>query len=522
MTRIIKKFRLIVFSLILITIWRKSESILQRPIDPDWNTKGLEQIRSKENFYDVIISGTSMSITNINAEELYLNYGIASSTIGEPEQIAFLSYYSIKQALEYQKPKVILLDIEAFLYSYDRQVELLMRDENYSGHYTIDNFTNFAIKHEAVKQLKQLKSDTDYWNYFSPMYYNHSNWENISNNNFKSNQSEDIILGSKTLFGNYENVYDYKYIKMSDNTNDKTDMTEINLEYLYKIKDLCKEKDVDLILLRSCGNSRWSWGEYNAIQEIAETMEIEYLDMALYEQKIGFDWKVDSYDGRHHNAIGAKKWTDFIGTYLKQKYDFDDRRIDTNYHIFQKEKDRYENILSALENRISLLKAINLNQYLDTLLNMEKEGNSIFIVINKEATEYLKEENISCLKAIGIDIDLPKLEKQSFCGVLDDGKVIVVGNNRKQVFSGYLTDGTKFSISNEDIEEAVNSSILINGNEYLQDNLGINIVVYNKKCNQILSSVFFSTNDMENPTTARKNITGITELEKDINCWIAN
>ena len=221
-TRIIKKFRLIVFSLILITIWRKSESILQRPIDPDWNTKGLEQIRSKENFYDVIISGTSMSITNINAEELYLNYGIASSTIGEPEQIAFLSYYSIKQALEYQKPKVILLDIEAFLYSYDRQVELLMRDENYSGHYTIDNFTNFAIKHEAVKQLKQLKSDTDYWNYFSPMYYNHSNWENISNNNFKSNQSEDIILGSKTLFGNYENVYDYKYIKMSDNTNDKS------------------------------------------------------------------------------------------------------------------------------------------------------------------------------------------------------------------------------------------------------------------------------------------------------------
>ena len=98
----------------------------------------------------------------------------------------------------------------------------------------------------------------------------------------------------------------------------------------------------------------------------------------------------------------------------------------------------------------------------------------------------------------------------------------MVGNNRKQVFSGYLTDGTKFSISNEDIEEAVNSSILINGNEYLQDNLGINIVVYNKKCNQILSSVFFSTNDMENPTTARKNITGITELEKDINCWIAN
>ena len=106
-TRIIKKFRLIVFSLILITIWRKSESILQRPIDPDWNTKGLEQIRSKENFYDVIISGTSMSITNINAEELYLNYGIASSTIGEPEQIAFLSFNKTGLRISKTKSNII-------------------------------------------------------------------------------------------------------------------------------------------------------------------------------------------------------------------------------------------------------------------------------------------------------------------------------------------------------------------------------------------------------------------------------
>ena len=57
--------------------------------------------------------------------------------------------------------------------------------------------------------------------------------------------------------------------------------------------------------------------------------------------------------------------------------------------------------------------------------------------------------------------------------------------------AGILDSGAEFEISSGGALSDVGSSIKINGIEYAQNGRGINIVVYDKKTDEILSSVYF-------------------------------
>ena len=98
----------------------------------------MEKESSIPDYYDVLISGTSLAVTNVSVEKLYLKYGISSISIGEPEQLVFLSYYSLEEALKYQNPKVVLFDVQALLYLDERKRDLLNMNEDYAVLYTLD------------------------------------------------------------------------------------------------------------------------------------------------------------------------------------------------------------------------------------------------------------------------------------------------------------------------------------------------------------------------------------------------
>ena len=519
MKNILKKGKVIIFFLALIVIWVTTENILQTPKSSDWNTKTAEKIKEKSNYYDVIIVGTSMAVTNISAEELYLKYGIAAVSIGKPQQMAYLSYYELEDTLNYQTPKAVIFDVQSMFYTEDTQKEWISQNEEYHAHYTIDDIKNVKTKYEAVKQLKELSEKSTYWDYFSKMYHNHSNWEDINEQNFKSQQGNDIILGNRSLIGCYENITENKYISGEANTDPKVEIPEINRKYLEKMNELCKEKNIDLLLVRSCGSLNWSWEQYNAIVELATEMNIDYIDLALSEEQIGFDWNTDSYDGNHHNVIGTQKWTDFIGEYLSKQYEFADKRTDKKYQEFETLKEQYENRLNAMTSEIELVSAVNLNQYLDTLLNMEKKDSAIFISVNDEASINFSTQNYGFFNLLGLNINLMGKYRYSYCAVLDDGKNIAEECDKDKVeLKGSLIDNTEYETTSGGLLSGQNASIKINGVEQIQNGRGINIVVYNKNVKEVLSSVYFDTFEEENPITARM-IDGERQTEVGVNIW---
>ena len=80
--------------------------------------KYADGIMQMDNFYnerrdsiDVLCLGSSHMFVNINPKTLWEQFGIASYDLGGSAQPLWNTYFYLKEALEYQKPKVVVLDV---------------------------------------------------------------------------------------------------------------------------------------------------------------------------------------------------------------------------------------------------------------------------------------------------------------------------------------------------------------------------------------------------------------------------
>lgn len=173
--------------------------ILKKPLNAQWEASGLDNVWNNRKAYDVLVCGPSMSITNISSEELYLQNGMTSITIGAPFQPMYLSYYSLKDALIVQNPKAVIVDITSLFYDKESIKELLEIDEYHYLHYTLDGVHSLKNKYDAFLVSRELKSDLNIWSYFSNLYYSHSNWESISKSNFTGTHGTCVMNGNLML-----------------------------------------------------------------------------------------------------------------------------------------------------------------------------------------------------------------------------------------------------------------------------------------------------------------------------------
>ena len=75
--------------------------------------------RQPKDSVDVLAVGTSLAYAGINTNVLWEEYGIAAYDLCSAEQPFWVSYYTIREALKTQHPKVILLDAKPAIYTRD-------------------------------------------------------------------------------------------------------------------------------------------------------------------------------------------------------------------------------------------------------------------------------------------------------------------------------------------------------------------------------------------------------------------
>jgi hypothetical protein len=96
------------------------------------------------------------------------------------------------------------------------------------------------------------------------------------------------------------------------------------MEYLERIRELCKEHGSELILVKAPTNPRgyWWYDEWEAqIDAYAKEKDLAYYNFIPLVDKIGIDWNTDTYDyGLHLNVDGAEKLTDHFGNILVQEH----------------------------------------------------------------------------------------------------------------------------------------------------------------------------------------------------------
>lgn len=478
---IIKK--IICFILILIIGINITTNILKKPKNEQWEATGLENIWKNKNYYNVILCGPSMSITNISSEELYLQDGISSITIGAPFQPMYLSYYALKDALIVQKPTVVILDISSLFYSEETLKDLINTSEHHYLHYTLDQIHNLKIRYEAFEEAKNYDPKLNFWNYFSSLYYNHNNWQELSERNFMKTHGKDVMNGNLML---YEINNELKRtICPYDIINDgKCEAVYYkNEEYLEKIIQLCQQKGVNILLFNGKVDFQWNWEKYNTVKQISDKYELDYLDVNLFEDDAQINWKYDLSDDRHTNIIGAKKISKYLGKYL-EKYTFNSR--ENSNESFELNKFRYESLLEIMQEKQDLLKSNSLKLFVQRLKSVEIDDNLVLIYIKGVEHRLKNLEIVKQLNILGVGA------AEEYDTIKDYGKIISNNYNKEWINEEEQqriidVDGeTRIEIQNGEKE----TNISIVGCDSISVSDGIRIIVYNKELKLISDSQF--------------------------------
>ena len=264
-----------------------------------------------KNSLDVIFIGDSSIYKGVSPIEIWKRTKITSYNFASPNQKIWDSYYSIKEVLQYQKPSVIILNVDQVFNEYP------MKDSNRRPLY--DNMKFSLNKFNAIMDSIQKTGFQKKISYIFPLFRFHSRWSEL--------EDEDFIYayGKQTYyFKGYRMVNKTKPYKngnyMKNNKKNSIIGENSNL-YLKKIKNICKENNIELLFIEMPSPNTWSKERNQAVEKWTKDNMIKFIDLNMHLDEIGIDWNRDTQDGGEHlNINGAEKVSRYVGEYLSKNY----------------------------------------------------------------------------------------------------------------------------------------------------------------------------------------------------------
>lgn len=471
-----KLISIIILSVLIIISLHKVSSFLQRKESDERYSAYF----AEENQIDVLFIGASHVRHGFFPMELWNDYGISSYNLAANSNTIPVSYWMLVNALDYQTPEVIIMDV------YDTY------PGNVCGvweqvHDAFGAFPITANKFRMVQDLFTDKEVTDIkgnkiyekrWELLWDFGEYHTRWNAIERGDFMS-QSEledyaSVWKGSSPLIGVAER--DKKeYIESVDDL----EYDWLSKEYLERIIALCRKQEIALVLINTgydCSDEARLFAD--SVYEMSEQYRIPYLDFTK-EDIINFDSDLNtSGDNTHVNFSGAEKFTKYIGTYLTENYQLEDHRNDDAYiswwEDYQKFTDSKEEYLIAQDNLINYLMLLSDDDY------------QILVEI-WDSTILYENGSEKMFKNLGLDYDCMDEDCNMLVIDNENRKVSYLHNNYK---SGSITESvagklTLFCSENSDYEIILNDKKIYKG-EINENGERIKIIVVNKKSGEIV------------------------------------
>ena len=298
-------------------------------------TKNKEPCRQYSSYFteqesfDVLYFGSSHTMCSVMPLEQWREYGIASYNLGMSASMMPETYWTIVNALDYNTPKLIVLD--CYL--------MTSQEKTYSigqVHSFLDAFPMTLNKLRAIHSLSgdnQYISRMDELGLIFKFLAYRQNWSAINKDSF--NMTPSTEKGGHML----THVSAPEPIEKTDKL-PELEESVLGVEYLYKIIELCREKDIDL-LLTYFPFPAWEerYEEANLAGLIAQEEGINYIN---FLDNGVVDYDIDCNDSNSHlNAAGAKKVSSWLGKYILDNYDIPDRRGDAAYAYWDGDYERY-------------------------------------------------------------------------------------------------------------------------------------------------------------------------------------
>ncbi len=324
--------RVIAVALVLIIILY----LLQRLFVPKYITGIVEgafvseYYREEDKNFDVIFVGDCEVYENFSPVALWNEYGINSYIRGSAQQYIWQSYYLLEDTLRYHKPKVVVFNIQSLQY-----------DESQSEAYnrmTLEGMKWSSAKVGAINA--SMTEDEHFIEYVFPLLRYHDRWRELSADDVKYMfQTKPITFNGYYMRTDVLAAKDVPTGRPLENYSfgDKA------WEYMDKIRMLCEENDIELVLIKAPSLYPYWYPEYEAqVEEYAAQYDLTYINFLDIQDETGVDYNTDTYDGGlHMNLSGAEKLSHYIGPILLE-HGAVDRRDDAELSaIWDKEIKRY-------------------------------------------------------------------------------------------------------------------------------------------------------------------------------------
>lgn len=301
--------KLIIFLLGLALLLHLASALIKPKREEVYNTVAVKQKRQaiaeeRANSMDVFFIGDSMAYSSFMPIRMWKEKGYTSYVGAIMAERLCDTYAILRTTLETQSPQVVVLETNCFY--------------RYAG---LEQDVKDAAGSFAGKVFPVVKY--------------HARWKNI----FSRGEFDEELAAEQRAKGFRRRTGQVpytggNYMKETDAVKEVPDIAQ---KYLEEIQKLCESKGAALVFVSAPSPKNWNYKKHNGTKKYAEEHNIPFLDLNLMTDEVGIDWKTDTKDGGDHlNENGAKKVSDYLGSYLKETYSLPDHRNDSLYADWEK------------------------------------------------------------------------------------------------------------------------------------------------------------------------------------------
>lgn len=283
--------------------------------------------------HDVIFIGDCEVYENFSPVTLWQEYGISSYIRGSAQQLIWQSYYLLEDTLRYEKPDVVVFNVLSMKYDKPQK-------EAYNR-MSIDGMKWSKSKWDNI--FASMCEEESIIDYIFPLLRYHTRWSSLT--------SEDFQYAFSTKPQQFHNGFvmraDIKPVTTIPDPNKLSnyEFGENSYKYLDMMCQLCKENDIELVLIKAPSLYPYWYEEWDQqMLDYARENDLYYINFLDSIAEIGLDFSKDTYDaGLHLNLSGAEKLSRYFGQLLVDKYDIKDKRNDSLYQEIWEEKVAFYN-----------------------------------------------------------------------------------------------------------------------------------------------------------------------------------
>lgn len=440
---------------------------------------GMKSFYMQENdSIDVIFVGSSVVFDGINTGVLWNEQGIAAFDLAGAAQPIWNSYFFINEALKTQSLKLVVLEVYASG----------ITEDYLDSSRVIGNNFGLKLSPDYIDSLEASSEKEGRFDYLLRFPTYHTRYEELSKTDFqeynKNYKGFQYLTGSRV-----ESVRPEGF-----ETDETGEMTEKNEVYLRKICELCRDKKVPLLLIKTPYQADLEETKiFNRAAKIAAEYDVPFVNFNYYYDDMGISFPTHFYDTFHLNGKGSEIFTSYLAEYLKENYEIPDRRGEDGYETYDiMSKESY---LSKSYNE-SVVDACDLETFISLIQNPD------YVTVYSLSGDCWDMTNYDEVKGIlevsGMNID----------GLRNEGGAAWVVQNQQVVYrmeeAEWHTELNRYdsmSVSLNLNESGKNTwrapEIRFNHNTYNKTDSGLNICVYDTVTETIVDAVCFEIDNGE-------------------------